>query len=163
MGPMLTAAYVFLMLVCLIALLGIGVKVYHWVKQTRVRAAINRGAVELASDLDAVRMKPYAFHLGGVIHVINPVSLERFIEIGEAQGRILELIKKKNVTHEEVIAAYQRLFSAACPTMTLEVVQKMNQAQLFALMNTVNEFMAGRAHMNAEKKSAKSRGSVKSA
>lgn len=121
-------------------------------EQGKIQERLKAGEVEMVADIDAIRMKPLAFRLFKDVHVIEPMDMSKFMEVMVAM-EALHSLNGKSPTVEQLHDAYDRLFSVACPTVTREVITRMSHIQIGQVVNLLMEYLAGKAHVNAEKKS----------
>lgn len=143
--------YLILILNAVLMTSVLGVFIWNKRKQRKLENLIEDGEVLLGADIDAVREKPFAFKLAGMIHVIKPMNVVQFVEVTEALAH-LDSLKSKKCSKEELLAAYDNLFGRVCGSVTREMLENMNSSQVAALLNTIIEFIMGKAHLEAEKK-----------
>lgn len=140
----------YLALAALLPLAIVGVA-WRLSRQYRIRRAVANGDVILAADIDAIRTKPYAFQLFDEIHTIQPFTVEKLVEVTSAVAHLGSMHDRKN-SKEDLLAAYGKLFRETCPTLNRSVLEKMNVAQIAQVYNLILEYIAGKAHIEAEKK-----------
>lgn len=128
---------------------------FDQLKQRRLMRGVEIGDINLGADIDAVREKPFAFQLCGKIHVIKPMSVTEFVEVTEALAH-LDSLKVRKCTKEELLDAYEGLFRKACPSVSRTMIESINAAQVAALLDAIIQFMVGKAHIEAQKKSQNS-------
>lgn len=106
--------------------------------------------VEVVSDLDAIDSEPIGFRFQGRVHVIKPITAGQLLRVYEGFHQLDRLIASKEVTAEELVDSYAKLFGSVCETITRKDVEEMSQAQAGALFALVFDTVTGRSQ--AEKK-----------
>lgn len=100
----------------------------------------------LVLDLDAVMTETLEFQIQGERHQIAPVSTSQFVEVVEAFSVLDALIKKNQVTADEMIEAYTRCFSTLSPSITRKHVEGMTQKQCGMLWQLMLDCVTGKAY-----------------
>lgn len=108
------------------------------------------GAVQVA-DLDALLTQKVSFRLFGEDHVIEPLTVEEFINFSKAYADILKLQEQEVVSPEELVAAYGRMIEIVCDTVKTEDVKKMTQSQVVALFSMLTDIHTGKLFADQKK------------
>lgn len=116
-----------------------------------VRQKYSEAAQNAVADLDAILTEPVSFKLHGKSHVINPLSVEKFMVLTAAIVDINELQKKSDITPSELIDKYYALMNGVCPSIKRKDIEDMTQQQVAALYEIVMNTITGKIF--AQKKS----------
>jgi hypothetical protein len=109
----------------------------------------------VVTNLDAIKSRTIAFRFNGKVHLIEPLSVDKYVEATAAMAAIGELItsKKRIKSEAQIMDAYDAIFSIMCPSVRRADLNDMSVQQIGALYNTVLEHVMGREQFEAQKKS----------
>lgn len=115
----------------------------------RGNALPNNGT--LVADLDKLIAEPVPFRWNGSIHFIKPISTKEFLSISEGLATLDKLRRAEQVTAEELLDGYSKVFSAACETIGRKEIEQMTQAQIGALYQLILDTITGKSHGEEKK------------
>lgn len=111
-----------------------------------------KSGARVIADLDALIAEPVAFRFQGKTHLIKPISTAEFLKFLEASSRIGAVIANKTAKTDDVITAYHGLIMSVCDSFTRKDVEKLTEAQSWALFRVIIETVKGKPSDQEAKK-----------
>lgn len=105
----------------------------------------------LVADLDKLIADPVPFRWNGMVHFIKPISTKEFLSISEGLAMLDKLRRADQVTAEELLEGYSKVFSSACETIGRKEIEQMTQAQIGALYQLILDTITGKSHTEEKK------------
>ncbi len=102
-------------------------------------------------DLDAMLTERVAFKVLGKIHVLEPLSTEKFYKFVKSIS-VINSLKENSVTAEEFINVYADILEPIIPTLTKKDIRKLTVQQANGIFNFVIETVLGKQHLTDNEK-----------
>lgn len=102
-------------------------------------------------DLDRLAIEPVGFRWKGQVHLIKPMTTERFLIACNEWASLTALSTQSKTNQEAIAEGFAKLISSVCDTITRSDVYEMTLSQRGALLQQVFEIITGKAF--TEKKS----------
>lgn len=99
-------------------------------------------------DFDALVIEPVAFKLHGKIHTLKPISVEELWKFAHAMQAVQSATEKNEISVDGIKGAYLAIFQSVCPSIQMEDVDQMNQAQIGALLQFVIDTIKGASQVD---------------
>lgn len=106
----------------------------------------------IVRDFDKLVCEPVSFKLHGKAHTLNPITVQEFWRFSESMIQIQALANQKEVTIEQLAKGYLAVFQSVCPSITLQDVEKMSQAQVGALLQFIVDTIKGASQTDTYQK-----------
>lgn len=112
--------------------------------------------VTIVADLDRLISAPIYFKLQGKTHQLEPITVERFLELMQGMN-VMDILRQKHakgdtVSKEELYAGYSEVFKAMCKTVGRAEVNQMTESQIGALFQLVLNCVTGKAYVEETQK-----------
>jgi hypothetical protein len=95
-------------------------------------------------DLDAIIQESQWVRFHGKVHEIKPIEVGEFFALANGFANIEAMMKKEQVTTDEIVNAYYGIIMPVCPTITKEMIRSSSAAQVAALIQFVKDHIDGR-------------------
>lgn len=110
-----------------------------------------RNKPEVVADLDAMLVESVAFKFHGREHVIEPITLNQFMQFTNDLVSFKALDGTTALSPDQVIDGYWNLVKGVAPSVTREDIEKATQTQLGSLFSLIVRTITGETFATEKK------------